>query len=50
MFVNANFGILMRKVGDFYGFNWHSLDYFCFFAKSKPMECPDEKANPSILA
>ena len=25
----------MRKVGGFYGFNWRSLDSFCFFAKSK---------------
>ena len=36
MFRNTNFGVLMRKVGGFYGFNWRSLDYFCFFAKSKP--------------
>ena len=50
MFRNTNFGILIRKAGDFYGFNWHSLDYFCFFAKRKPMQWPDEKVNLSILA
>ena len=36
MFRNTNFWILMRKIGGFYGFNWRNLDYFCFFAKSKP--------------
>ena len=32
MFRNTNFGISMRKVGDFYGFSWRDLDCFCFFA------------------
>jgi hypothetical protein len=37
MFKNTNFGILMRKVVDFYGFNWYGLNYFCFFAKTTPL-------------
>jgi len=28
----------MRKVGDFYGFNWRGLDYFCFFCKVKTIK------------
>lgn len=35
MFRNTNSGILIGKVGDFYGFNWCGLDYFCFFAATK---------------
>lgn len=50
MFRDTNFGIFIGKVGDFYGFNWRGLNFFCSFAKRKPMQWPDEKVNLSILA
>ena len=40
---------MIRKVGDFYGFNWHSLDYFCFFAKSKNNEMNKYKKAIAVI-